>query len=90
MTKRTDKQSEKQTRPPGRNAHVTPSEDRDKPTLRTRGKGTRAAKVHRTIRLDAQMAEGITLLSESWDCPESQVIRHLLRSGLDVALHNHS
>jgi hypothetical protein len=57
------------------------------PQYRVRGKGTRPARIHRTVRLDTNLAAGIAKLSKSWECPESKVIRHLLRSGLEVALH---
>jgi hypothetical protein len=54
---------------------------------KTRGKGRRPARLHRTIRLDVQLADAISNLSESWECAESQVIRLLLRQGLELALN---
>ncbi len=45
---------------------------------RTRGKGKRQARVHRSVRLDKDLADKIKMLSERHNRPESVVIRQLL------------
>lgn len=55
------------------------------PARRTRGEGKRPARVHRTVRLDVNMAQSITELSREWSRSESEVIRELVGAGLQLA-----